>query len=938
MQNHNPQATTNALGKRKAVGADVEEVAPPTKVPAAAPAAADELDDDLQYIGRSGHMALQDFPHARENCTVKPFDPTNEDKCYESCPNCYCYVCDTPVSACTEWDDHCMARHDLPRWQHARAAAKAVAHAKGTADVQQPQQPAASRQRAMLLGPDELLSAVESVHPVETPEPAGLRADVRLRPYQKQSLAFALELERADDSSLLGREGSVRGGFICDEMGMGKTAVCTALVLARPFSETTTTTTTPRLPLLPAVRRDAWGSASAPAPLPIKHEASGAASSSSSSSALRKLKGRRLKTTLVVAPNTLIGQWHDEVRAFAPSLVTRVLYGAAGKQVTAENIGEIDLLITTPHTKLPVGVAPDALVFHRLIVDESHLLDAGRGAASAWGPAQLQALLSVQAPHVWLVTGTPFVLEGGSLTFENQLRLLGHHGEGLRLGGRALTDEAVPDIQRLMIRHSKAQRIHGEAALSLPDADVQTTMLELTPDERALYDLAACADGLPDWLHAQYPRPWVDEKRANLGRGVERRLRACACAFDNPAARDETRGGLGAVLARAESSRERRAGAGKSVAELVYDRVHGVRAMEKSRKRAELTKFAALLRELGALLVADPLTRVVVFTQFDGVQQALVQMLMREAPAFTIFSLNKHTPVGARHRLIREFQSRGNGGRAAVCVATYHTAAVGITLTAASKVILMEPAMDPALEAQAAGRIHRLGQTKEVLIRRFAFSGTVEASILALHAALKAGTLTKRELQDCGGARSVTRNADVAPLPAAVREAFSAHGVAEPHRLVPVEEVEARKQTDARRYDETTGKRNEVVWEWFSVKRCRCADCGAEVDGEGRCTFRGLASERAARAQAIERAEARLERVGVLKAKAQRGKQLTELQAAAVEDEEETRRQLERLRQQVDEHGVGWFTHPPGSGGGRSGAADSDSDDGAPMDYESDGY
>ena len=519
MQNHNPQATSNALGKRKAVAADVVEVAPPTKVPAAAPAAADELDDDLQYIGRSGQMALQDFPHARENCTVKPFDPTNEDKCYESCPNCYCYVCDTPVSACDEWDNHCMARHDLPRWQHARAAAKATAHAKGAADAQQQQQPAASRQGAMLLGPDELLSAVESIHPVETPEPAGLRADVRLRPYQKQSLAFALELERGGDSSLLGREGSVRGGFICDEMGMGKTAVCTALVLARPFSETTTTTsettTTPQLPQLPLLpfQRDAWGSASASAPLPVKHEASGAASSSSSATARRKLKGRRLKTTLVVAPNTLIGQWHDEVRAFAPRLVTRVLYGAAGKQVTAENIGEIDLLITTPHTKLPVGVAPDAVVFHRLIVDESHLLDAGRGAASAWGPAQLQALLNVQAPHVWLVTGTPFVLEGGALTFEKQLRLLGHHGEGLRLGGRALSDAAVPDIQRLMIRHSKAQRIHGEAALSLPDADVQTTMLELTPDERALYDLAACADGLPDWLHAQYastaPFQWL---------------------------------------------------------------------------------------------------------------------------------------------------------------------------------------------------------------------------------------------------------------------------------------------------------------------------------------------------------------------------------------------------------------------------------------------
>ena len=64
---------------------------------------------------------------------------------------------------------------------------------------------------------------------------------------------------------------------------------------------------------------------------------------------------------------------------------------------------------------------------------------------------------------------------------------------------------------------------------------------------------------------------------------------------------------------------------------------------------------------------------------------------------------------------------------------------------------------------------------------RFAFRETVEASILELHAALKAGTLTTRELQNCGGARSVTRNLGVAPLPAPVRAAFAAHGVDSPH-------------------------------------------------------------------------------------------------------------------------------------------------------------
>jgi hypothetical protein len=47
----------------------------------------------------------------------------------------------------------------------------------------------------------------------------------------------------------------------------------------------------------------------------------------------------------------------------------------------------------------------------------------------------------------------------------------------------------------------------------------------------------------------------------------------------------------------------------------------------------------------------------------------------------------------------------------------------GITLTAASRVYLMEPCVDPAVEAQAAGRIHRLGQDKHVLCKRLCYRG-----------------------------------------------------------------------------------------------------------------------------------------------------------------------------------------------------------------------
>ena len=50
----------------------------------------------------------------------------------------------------------------------------------------------------------------------------------------------------------------------------------------------------------------------------------------------------------------------------------------------------------------------------------------------------------------------------------------------------------------------------------------------------------------------------------------------------------------------------------------------------------------------------------------------------------------------------------------------------------------MEPSEDPATELQAAGRIHRLGQTKEVLIKRFAFRNTIEHAICDLHEEIKA--------------------------------------------------------------------------------------------------------------------------------------------------------------------------------------------------------
>jgi superfamily II DNA or RNA helicase len=58
--------------------------------------------------------------------------------------------------------------------------------------------------------------------------------------------------------------------------------------------------------------------------------------------------------------------------------------------------------------------------------------------------------------------------------------------------------------------------------------------------------------------------------------------------------------------------------------------------------------------------------------------------------------------------------------------------AVGINLTQANRVFIMEPCFNPALEAQAVGRVHRLGQTRNVEIIRLIMENSVESRMVQM--------------------------------------------------------------------------------------------------------------------------------------------------------------------------------------------------------------
>jgi E3 ubiquitin-protein ligase SHPRH len=68
-----------------------------------------------------------------------------------------------------------------------------------------------------------------------------------------------------------------------------------------------------------------------------------------------------------------------------------------------------------------------------------------------------------------------------------------------------------------------------------------------------------------------------------------------------------------------------------------------------------------------------------------------------------------------------------------VLLIPYDKGANGLNLTEATHVILIEPALHVAVEAQAIARVHRIGQTKQTKVHRFVIADTVEAVIAAAH-------------------------------------------------------------------------------------------------------------------------------------------------------------------------------------------------------------
>lgn len=131
------------------------------------------------------------------------------------------------------------------------------------------------------------------------------------------------------------------------------------------------------------------------------------------------------------------------------------------------------------------------------------------------------------------------------------------------------------------------------------------------------------------------------------------------------------------------------------------------------------------LRDL-LLQVADGGHRVLIFSQFKG----MLEKIEQELPdlGLTFFKITGSTPAHDRQEMTKAF----NQGERDAFLISLKAGGVGLNLTGADTVILVDLWWNPAVEAQAIGRAHRMGQEQMVEVYRLITKGTIEEKIQEL--------------------------------------------------------------------------------------------------------------------------------------------------------------------------------------------------------------
>jgi SNF2 family DNA or RNA helicase len=375
------------------------------------------------------------------------------------------------------------------------------------------------------------------------------------------------------------------------------------------------------------------------------------------------------RPSLVIVPKSLVFNWIEEAAKFGPSL--RVV-NHTGNQRTegAESLADADIVLTT------YGTLRRDIMRHREVEFDYIVLDEAQSIKNA-GSQAAKACRLLRARHRLALTGTPVENHIGELWSIFEFLNPGQLGSAARLkrflsGGRggSAAEVVARAVRPFLLRRTKAQVLSD-----LPEKTEQTIFCELGETQRKAYDE----------LREHY-RQELSGRIGKMGIGRSRiavleallRLRQTAC---HP--------GL----------------------------VDGNRIDEPA------AKLETLLEQLGEVLAEGH--KVLVFSQFTS----FLSIVRRQLDARSIPYEYLDGKTTDRQARVAHFQEDPD---CRLFLVSLKAGGQGLNLTAADYIYILDPWWNPAVEAQAVDRAHRIGQTRRVFAYRLIAKDTVEEKILAL--------------------------------------------------------------------------------------------------------------------------------------------------------------------------------------------------------------
>ncbi len=378
---------------------------------------------------------------------------------------------------------------------------------------------------------------------------------------------------------------------------------------------------------------------------------------------------------LVVCPTTLMFNWENEIKKFTPSLTYYVHHGNLRMKDSLLKINA-DIIITTYGTLRSDIKQFVEIPFDYAILDESQAIKNPSSKVT-------KAVCLLNAKSRLCLSGTP--LQNNTFDIYAQMNFL---NPGMLGSTESFKNEfAVPidkfgekeqkDHLRKLLYPFILRRTKEQVAKDLPAKQEMILLCEMGDEQRQIYD--AYRNDFRDKLLGVVEEQGIQKSQLSILQGLMKLRQIC----DSPAIMKEEEQFPNVSVKLEELTREITENIGNHKA-LVFSQFLGMLGLIREK-----------MKELG-----------IEYEYFDG-----------------------STSAPDREKAINRFQSDDN---CRVFLISLKAGGVGLNLTAADYVYIVDPWWNPAVEQQAIDRTHRIGQTKNIFAYRMICKDTVEDKILSL--------------------------------------------------------------------------------------------------------------------------------------------------------------------------------------------------------------